>query len=87
MGHKHRDLEDIEMVRDPELTDKSLELVETAEDREELSLPLANSTIKMEEAVTKREKSESINGVSVPHQISVKKKIDDIRNDLTYFKL
>ena len=55
IGHTHRDLEDIEMVCDPELKDKSLELVETAEDREELLLPLANSTIKMEEAVTKSE--------------------------------
>ena len=63
MGHKHRDLKYIEMVRDPELKDKSLELVETAEDREELSLPLTNFTIKMEGAVTKQEKSESINGL------------------------
>ena len=89
-GHRHKDLEDIEMVHEPEPKDKSLELVVTVEDRDELSLPLANSTLNMEETVTEpmkcNEKSETVIGVSVTHKISVKKRVE-ITNDLSYFKL
>ena len=46
MGHRHKDLQDIEHEREPESQDKSLELVVTAEDSDELSLPIANSTLK-----------------------------------------
>ena len=95
MGHKHRDLEDFYMVCDLDLKEQSLQMLETAEERDELLLPLANSTINMGEPVTEPinsrmkcdEKSENIKGVLVTHKVSVKKKIDDIKNYLTYFEL
>ena len=94
MGHKHRDLEDFYMVCDLDLKEQSLQMLETAEERDELLLPLANSTINMGEPVTEPinsrmkcdEKSENIKGVLVTHKVSVKKKIDYIRNYLTYFE-
>jgi hypothetical protein len=96
MGHKHKDPEDIEMVREPETKDKSLELLVAEEGREDQSQPLANSTINMEESMTVPnpsntkcdEKPEAINCVSITHKISVnaKKNIDEIRKELTFFK-
>ena len=51
IGHKHKELEDLEIIRETHSQDKSLELLENGKDRDELSLPLANSTINEEETV------------------------------------
>ena len=45
MGHKHKDLKESEILREDNSKDKSLDLSETKRDRDELSLPLANSTL------------------------------------------
>ena len=82
-------------MREPETADKSLELSVIVEDRDDLlSLPLANSTVILEEPVTVpkmkcEEKPENINGVSITHKITVneKKSKAEIENDLTFTKL
>ena len=94
MGHKHKDLENIEIMREHETADKSLELSVIVEDRDDLSPPLANSTINLEEPVTVSkvncdEEAENITGVSITHKITANemKSKEEIENDLTFTKL
>ena len=51
MGHKNTELEILEIICKTNFPDKSLELLDNGRDRENLSLPLAKSTINKEDTV------------------------------------
>ena len=56
IGHKHNDLKEKEVVRS-EVLDNLLNMSEVNEERENISLPLANSTINAEEEEVKKDAS------------------------------
>ena len=65
IGHKHKDLKKKEVVRS-EVSDNSLNMSEVNEERENISLPLANSTINAEEEEIKRDVPCEGCGLTIP---------------------
>ena len=71
IGHKHKDLKKTEVQRS-EVSDNSLNMSEVNEERENISLPLANSTINAEEEGIKKDVSCEGCGLTTPFFCSMK---------------